>query len=404
MLLSAGIALNRGNRRAWTTLARKVHSKGSISPIAPGAAAAAAAAALQQQQQQQGNRAPGILFDIDGVLIRGNTVLNEAKEAFQMLSKRHLLKNIPYMFVTNGGGTTEAHKAHQLSKWLHVPVSEKQVVLSHTPLRMYEQYFNKTVLLIGQGPLKEIAASYGFQKTLDLDDMRKAFPLMDIVNMKVRKQLKSHPPTPIPVPPVEAIFVMHDPLEWESCLQVLIDLLISKDGVPGTLDSKQHIPIIFSNADFLWMAEHPQPRFGQGAFRLCLEALYKELTGRDLLYTQLGKPFGVTYDYAEKLLNEQAQKLGYDGLSYFYMVGDNPRSDVRGANSRQNGRSVLVRTGVFSPHLDNDPSDPAHFVVPHVRDAVQLVMRHFDDGLHHHGGSDELHAHFVQKSRTRSEK
>lgn len=70
---------------------------------------------------------------------------------------------------------------------------------------------------------------------------------------------------------------MSDPIKWESCFQVLIDLLISADGVPGTVasGSNQPVEIVFSNGDFLWMAEHSQPRFGQGAFRMCLETLFK---------------------------------------------------------------------------------------------------------------------------------
>lgn len=33
----------------------------------------------------------------------------------------------PVVFMTNGGGTSEARKAQQLTEWLGVPVSEQQV-------------------------------------------------------------------------------------------------------------------------------------------------------------------------------------------------------------------------------------------------------------------------------------
>ena len=36
------------------------------------------------------------------------------------------------------------------------------------------------------------------------------------------------------------------------------------------------MPIHFSNPDVLWKSEHPFPRFGQGAFKLALRALYTE--------------------------------------------------------------------------------------------------------------------------------
>lgn len=47
---------------------------------------------------------------------------------------------------------------------------------------------------------------------------------------------------------------------------------------------------------FQWMAKSPIPRFGNGAFLVCLEALYEKLTGQPLKYEGLvGKPSVVTY-------------------------------------------------------------------------------------------------------------
>ena len=47
---------------------------------------------------------------------------------------------------------------------------------------------------------------------------------------------------------------------------------------------------------FQWMAKAPIPRFGNGAFLLCLEALFEKTTGKKLEYTALvGKPSVVTY-------------------------------------------------------------------------------------------------------------
>ena len=44
------------------------------------------------------------------------------------------------------------------------------------------------------------------------------------------------------------------------------------------------------------MAKSPIPRFGNGAFLVCLEALYEKLTGQPLQYEGLvGKPSEVTY-------------------------------------------------------------------------------------------------------------
>ena len=58
--------------------------------------------------------------------------------------------------------------------------------------------------------------------------------------------------------------------------------------------------------DLQWMAEAVLPRFGHGAFLLCLENLYKKVTGRDLVYSALiGKPSEITYRHGEHVLQGQ---------------------------------------------------------------------------------------------------
>ena len=46
-------------------------------------------------------------------------------------------------------------------------------------------------------------------------------------------------------------------------------------------------------------------------------------------------------------MEKQAEELGVE-ISKFYMIGDNPDSDIDGANRRgEKWVSILVRTGVF---------------------------------------------------------
>lgn len=73
----------------------------------------------------------GLLFDIDGVLVRGKRLLPQAVEAFRKISafnpeanRRELI--IPTVFVTNAGNALRQTKAKQLSDWLGVHVSQKQ--------------------------------------------------------------------------------------------------------------------------------------------------------------------------------------------------------------------------------------------------------------------------------------
>ena len=63
-------------------------------------------------------------------------------------------------------------------------------------------------------------------------------------------------------------------------------------------------------------------RFGHGAFLLCLEALYKKLSGRDLVYTALiGKPSETTSAYSQKAIENVAMNLNVSELKTIYFIG-----------------------------------------------------------------------------------
>ncbi|KAJ3217663.1 hypothetical protein HDU67_007486 [Dinochytrium kinnereticum] len=259
----------------------------------------------------------GIVFDIDGVLIRGKTVLPEAVRTIRKLVDM----KVPFIFLTNGGGVTEEKRAEAMSRKFGVEIDPGMVVLSHSPMApLAQQFRDDNVLILGKDTCK---------------------------------------------------MMFHDSIDWGRDLQIACDLLRSDRGHVGTLGAhptaEQSVPIFFSNGDFLWSNDFPQTRFAQGAFRVALEAMYKviaKLTSRDLDYTIYGKPERATYDFAHKTLLQVAQKLyphaAPDSLATnVYMVGDNPASDIEGAN-RYGWRSVLVRTGVyaggqhFATHLEDD--------------------------------------------------
>ena len=61
------------------------------------------------------------------------------------------------------------------------------------------------------------------------------------------------------------------------------------------------------------------------------------------------------------------------------MIGDNPASDIAGANSK-GWVSILVRSGCFNPQAKdnvngNDPKNPATHVVDTFKDAIELIYR-----------------------------
>ncbi|ETE64966.1 Cat eye syndrome critical region protein 5 [Ophiophagus hannah] len=67
---------------------------------------------------------------------------------------------------------------------------------------------------------------------------------------------------------------------------------------------------------------------------VCLENIYKKITGKELKYEALmGKPSEVTYHYAEYLIRTQASaKQWKSPIQTLYAIGDNLMTDIYGAN------------------------------------------------------------------------
>ncbi|KAM4619093.1 haloacid dehalogenase-like hydrolase domain-containing 5 [Polymixia lowei] len=281
-----------------------------------------------------GHNSFGLLFDIDGVLVRGRTPIPAAKQCFRNLVDRKGKYKVPVVFVTNAGNCMRQTKAEQLSHLLDVEVSPDQVMLSHSPLRMFTQFHNMCVLVSGQGPIQEVAHNLGFQNVVTVDALREAYPLLDVVDHNRRP--KDEVPPSKDLPPIEAVILFGEPIRWETNLQLIIDVLLTngKPGNPLTTLQYPHIPVLACNMDLLWMAEAKNPRFGHGMFLVSLESLYKKITGCELKYEALiGKPSVVTYNYAELLIRQQAESLGWtEPVERLYAIGDNPMADIYGAN------------------------------------------------------------------------
>ncbi|XP_028307498.1 haloacid dehalogenase-like hydrolase domain-containing 5 isoform X2 [Gouania willdenowi] len=281
-----------------------------------------------------GSSSFGLLFDIDGVLVRGRTPIPAAKQCFKNLVDRNGKYKVPVVFVTNAGNCMREAKAEHLSQLLEVEVSPEQVMLSHSPLRMFTQLHKMRVLVSGQGPVEELAHNLGFEDVVTIDMLREAYPVLDMVDHNRRP--KDSTPTSKGLPPINAVILFGEPIRWETNLQLITDVLLT-NGNPGNCWNPvqyPHIPVLACNMDLLWVAEALNPRFGHGMFLVCLESLYKKVTGHELKYEALiGKPSVVTYNYAELLIRQQAEELGWTTpVKRLYAIGDNPMADIYGAN------------------------------------------------------------------------
>ncbi|XP_068508421.1 haloacid dehalogenase-like hydrolase domain-containing 5 isoform X4 [Syngnathus scovelli] len=301
---------------------------------------------------------------------------------------------------------------------LCVQISPDQVVLSYSPLQTLTNFHDKCVLVSGQGPITDIAHSLGFKKVVSMEQLREQYPLLDMVDHSRMPRADSN--VAHRFPQIEAVLLFGEPVRWETNLQLLVDVLLTNGRPSAAYDwSPAQLPVLACNMDLLWMAEAPSPRFGHGMFLLCLESAYKKLTGRELSYRALlGKPSLLTYRFAERAL---MRRNCHHKVQTIYAVGDNPMTDVYGANlynrylseqhsataetaAREPGegepdegelasaarcRSVLVCTGVYKPapareniflHGHRDMSaesgllEPA-YVLEDVEAAVDLVLR-----------------------------
>jgi ribonucleotide monophosphatase NagD (HAD superfamily) len=144
--------------------------------------------------------------------------------------------------------------------------------------------------------------------------------------------------------PYAAIVLLEMPANWGESIQILVDVLRGNGRIG--LDCAQSIPFHCGNPDFDYKDVHSMPRMTLGAFRSALDALYTRATGRALVYTLHGKPFSATYDLALSTLTRQLRPG--TALSAIVCVGDNPASDVQGANDMGGVfKSALVKTGVW---------------------------------------------------------
>uniref|UniRef100_A0AAQ5YJ27 Haloacid dehalogenase like hydrolase domain containing 5 n=1 Tax=Amphiprion ocellaris TaxID=80972 RepID=A0AAQ5YJ27_AMPOC len=256
----------------------------------------------------------GLLFDIDGVLVRGRLPIPAAKKAFEKLVDSQGQFVVPVVFVTNAGNCLRQTKADQLSHILGVPVN--QVIMSHSPLRMFKKFHDKCVLVSGQGPVLEIAKNLGFKNVMSIDMLRESYPLLDMVDHNRRPKLP--------------------PVRWETNLQLIIDILLTNGNLSSVHQTQKmpHLPLLACNMDLMWMAEAHSPRFGHGTFLVCLENIYKKITGKDLKYEALmGKPSELTYHFAEYLIRSQAMQRQWKlPVTSLYAIGDNLMTDIYGAN------------------------------------------------------------------------
>ncbi|KAI9717672.1 MAG: hypothetical protein M1812_004617 [Candelaria pacifica] len=323
-------------------------------------------------------------FDIDGVLIRGGKPIPEAVEAMKVLNGQNEYGiKVPYIFVTNGGGKTEQERCLDLSRQLEMEVSPGQFICGHTPMREMAERYGTVLVVGGEGEkCRHVAEGYGFQDVVTPGDIIK-----DNKDTTPFRKLTTDEDTDSRARnfndfEIEAIFVFADSRDWAGDQQIILDLMMSKNGRLGTRSETfdEGPPVFFSHNDVVWSTGHELTRIGMGALRASLEAMFKAVTGKEIKTTAYGKPQIGTFQFATRLLQEWRKVThGIDAPpETVYFVGDTPESDIRGTNefdasTDNTWYSILVRTGVYKD--GTTPKFEPKTTVDNVLDAVNHGMK-----------------------------
>ncbi|XP_010541368.1 PREDICTED: uncharacterized protein YKR070W [Tarenaya hassleriana] len=334
----------------------------------------------------------GIAFDIDGVVLLGHSPVGGSPGAVRRLYDDSGALKVPFIFLTNGGGYPESKRASELSQLLGVNISPFQVVQGHSPFqKLVNRFENELIVAAGKGEPAAVMSNYGFKNVISLDEYSSFFdnidPLAPYKKWETRQEgaEEVHSRDRILSLRVQAAFIVSDPVDWSQDIQVLCDILRT-GGLPGKGIGPQP-PLYLANDDLDYQTAFPTERLGMGAFRIALEAIFNRVHPTPLEYTSFGKPNPSVFKNAEDVLRQivtsvphSDQRVGdhsNSGSHHFrtlYMIGDNPKIDIRGA--RQAGQpwfSILTRTGVFKGK-DNHGDFPADLVVDTVEEAVDYIL------------------------------
>lgn len=308
-----------------------------------------------------------------------------------------LMKNqINFRIITNGGGELESDRAKGLNSILSLKDSEiikgNQVILCHTPLKLLvKSHKDKMIIATGVGDIAKILTSYGFNRFLTVEEYCQIYrqsigQFLRIESAEQRKQTYEIVEKRLGIkfsPKIhegkggldkdflkfDSVFTMTDVSRWERSVQVISDILISKDGIPGSIRKsydQQTVEMHAACKDLVYKDNFPINRIANGGFIISLETIFKKLYNQDLHYKIYGKPTRIIFDYAIDDVRRE------HNCERFYMIGDNPEVDIKGAiNTGIN--SILVQTGVWHKH-HNCPENPASFIVHGVKDAIDLIF------------------------------
>jgi hypothetical protein len=99
--------------------------------------------------------------------------------------------------------------------------------------------------------------------------------------------------------------MLTDVVRWEMNIQLFSDILISQDGVPGTVRSPheaQKVEFHLCSEDLVYKDNFKLPRIAAGAFWYSLQHIFSMKYKRSIEYTLYGKPSPTIFNYASIII------------------------------------------------------------------------------------------------------
>ena len=100
---------------------------------------------------------------------------------------------------------------------------------------------------------------------------------------------------------IDSVMMMTDVTRWEVNVQLISDIIISRDGIPGTIrniSEKQHVECHIACIDLLYKDHFHMPRIAAGTFFYSLNHIFHRKYNREIDYEMYGKPSHKIFDYA----------------------------------------------------------------------------------------------------------
>lgn len=264
----------------------------------------------------------GIIFDMDGVIYRGKTLIEGAKEVIEYLKS----KNIPFVFLTNNS-TRNAEMYREKLFTLGIDVEEERIITSgYATARYLQKHFKKgKVFVIGGKGLVEEIKNIGWE-IISVEDAKERWKEIDYVVVGLDTKLT------------------YEKLKY------------------GTLAIRNGARFIGTNPDTTYPSEEGLLP-GAGSILAALKAS----TGIKPLV--IGKPNEPVFEVVK-------EKLTADEI---WVVGDRLDTDIAFAK-RIGVKAIMVLTGVSTLEDVEKSEIKPDLVLPSIKELLEYLKVHNDSG------------------------